>query len=366
MSQSMSENKEKVVILDLDLEELQEFLRSIGEQDFRAKQIYQWVYSSLVFDFDRMGNLPRPLRRRLAETATILPLTAKAQRADDEGMTFKTLFELRDGKTIESVLMLYDSREDSKARRTVCVSSQVGCAVGCPFCATGQSGYERNLTTGEIAGQVLYYAQKLAAGEMGTGKVSNVVFMGQGEPLANFAAVWKAIELMNSPYGFNLGARHITISTAGMAPRIVEMAKRPLQVGLAVSLHAPNDKLRNTLVPMNKAYPLKKLMEACQEYVALTHRRVTFEYALMGGVNDGLDQAKELVRLLKGMLAHVNLLPLNPTTSEFKRTPRPRVLAFQAELTRAGIPTTVRAERGGHIEAACGQLKSACKPELEG
>lgn len=356
----MSENQ-KVVVLDLDMVELREFLRSLGEPAFRAKQIFQWVYGSLIFDFEQMNNVPRSLRRRLQEAATVMPLRPLVQRVDDEGMTVKTLFELEDGRMIESVLMLYEARLNSKARRTVCVSSQVGCAIGCPFCATGTAGLERNLTTGEIVGQILHYEKGLATGELGRGKVTNVVFMGQGEPLANFDRVWKAVELLNSPYGLNIGARHITISTAGLAPQILELAKRPMQVGLAVSLHAPNDALRNTLVPVNKVYPLSSLMQACREYIKTTNRRVTFEYALIGGMNDSLDQGRELARMLTGMLCHVNLIPLNPTTPRFHRTSRKQVLAFQAELTRHGIPTTVRAERGGHIEAACGQLKGACR-----
>ncbi|MGQ9674461.1 MAG: 23S rRNA (adenine(2503)-C(2))-methyltransferase RlmN [Chloroflexota bacterium] len=351
----------KTVLLDLDILELQEYLRSIGEPAFRARQLYQWIYTALVFDFEQMNNLPMALRRRLQQLAEVLPLRPLVRREADDGMTVKTLFELGDGRTIESVLMLYEARQNSRARRTVCVSSQVGCAIGCPFCATGVTGLERNLSPGEIVGQVLHYARLLSTGEVGRGRVTNVVFMGQGEPLANFDHVWKAVEILNSPYGLNLGARHITISTAGLAPQMVELARRSTQVGLAVSLHAPNDRLRDVLVPVNKAFPISRLLGACREYIRLTNRRVTFEYALIGGVNDSLAQARELAKLLAGLLCHVNLIPLNPTTAEFKRTQRKQVLAFRAELSRLGIATTVRAERGGHIEAACGQLKSACR-----
>lgn len=352
-------NDSKALLLDMDLPELQDFLRSLGESSFRAKQLYQWVYGALVFDFERMSSLPKPTRRRLDESSVVMALQPVARRVDDDGMTVKTLFKLPDGQTIESVLMLYEARHNARARRTVCVSSQVGCAIGCPFCATGKSGFVRGLTAGEIVGQVLHYAQGLASGDQGSGRVTNVVFMGQGEPLANFDNVWKAVLLLNSPYGFNLGARHITISTAGLAPAIVDLARRPLQVGLAVSLHAPNDHLRDVLVPVNKAYPLARLMSACRQYTEITNRRVTFEYALIGGVNDGIPLARELARVLAGLLCHVNLIPLNPTSGEFCRTPRQQVSAFQAELARRGIPTTVRTERGGHIEAACGQLRGA-------
>ena len=355
-------NDHKAHLLDLDLAELQEFLRSLGESSFRAKQLYQWIYGALTFDFEQMSNLPKSVRRRLSESAVVMPLRPVARRVDDNGLTVKTLFELSDGETVESVLMLYEARQSARARRTVCVSSQVGCAIGCPFCATGAAGFVRNLAPGEIVAQVLQYAHDLASGELGIGKVTNVVFMGQGEPLANFDNVWKAVLLLNSPYGFSLGARHITISTAGLAPGIIELARRPLQVGLAVSLHAPNDRLRDSLVPVNKAFPLAKLMSACRQYVELTNRRVTFEYALIGGVNDSLALARELARLLSGLLCHVNLIPLNPTSGDFRRTPRQQTMAFQAELLRRGIPTTIRTERGGHIEAACGQLRGVCRP----
>jgi 23S rRNA (adenine2503-C2)-methyltransferase len=349
----------KPVILDMDLVELQQFLRSLGEPGFRAKQIAQWVYSSLVFDFDRMTNLPQGLRKRLEENALVMPLKPVIERADDAGMTYKTLFALLDGRTIESVLMLYGGKDPSIAeRRTVCVSSQVGCAIGCAFCVTGKTGFERNLTAGEIVAEVLYFAHKLTTIPGAQGAITNVVYMGQGEPLANFEQVWKSIELLNSPSGFNLGARHITLSTAGLVPGIVELGKRSLQVGLAVSLHAPNDALRDQLVPVNRSYPLATLMAACREYIRLTNRRITFEYALIHGMNDTLPLAQELANLLQGMLCHVNLIPLNPGGTSLRRSSRQQVLAFQAELNRRGIPTTVRAERGGHIEAACGQLKS--------
>ena len=349
----------KTVLLDMNLSELEEYLRSLGEADFRAKQLYQWVYSSLATDFDQMTNLPRPLRQKLGESAIILPLRPISTRVDDNGLTRKVLFELLDGRTIESVLLIYEGSPSSKARRTVCVSSQVGCAIGCPFCATGAGGFERNLTAGEIVGQVLYFARELASGKMGTGRITNVVYMGQGEPLANFESVLKSVELLNSPYGFNLGARHITISTAGIPHRIRELARWPMQVGLAISLHAPNNDLRNRLVPINRRYPIEDLIAACKEYIKITNRRLTFEYALIWEVNDSVRHARELAKLLRGMLCHVNLIPLNATSSEFRPTSKERIDLFAKELGREGIATTVRVARGSHIEAACGQLKSA-------
>jgi 23S rRNA (adenine2503-C2)-methyltransferase len=217
----------------------------------------------------------------------------------------------------------------------------------------------RNLTTGEIVAQVLHFARELSGLAGSAARLTNVVFMGQGEPLANFAAVWGAIECLNSPYGFNLGARHITISTVGLVPQIIELANRPLQIGLAVSLHAPNDTLRSELVPINLRYPVVALLDACRGYIERTNRRVTFEYALIAGVNDTAALARELAVLLRGMLCHVNLIPLNAVPgSSFRAPSRATVLAFQSELHRRGIVATVRAEKGAHIDAACGQLRA--------
>jgi 23S rRNA (adenine2503-C2)-methyltransferase len=248
------------------------------------------------------------------------------------------------------VLMAY------RRRHTVCVSTQVGCAIGCPFCATGQGGFERDLTAGEIVAQVLHFGRQLKAQSE---RVTNVVFMGMGEPLANYRATWLSIARLNDPAGFNLGARRMTLSTVGLVPGIRRMAAEPLQVGLAVSLHAPTDRLRDRLVPVNRRYPLAQLMAACREYVEITKRRVTFEYALMNEINDAPQQAAQLADLLADLLCHVNLIPLNPTqaASSYTASPRTRVMAFRAVLLRRGIPVTLRLRRGLDIQAGCGQLR---------
>ncbi len=344
-------------ILDLTIEELQELLLSLEVPVFRAKQIYQWLYHSLEFDFARMDNLPKALRDKLSASLVTLPLTVEKISVSEDKLTRKALLRLQDGKAIESVLMVYPEKADSRGRRTVCVSSQAGCGMGCAFCATGREGLARNLSSGEIVGQVLLFARQLAQESLGP--VTNVVLMGQGEPLANMRNVLKAIDTLNSPFGFNLGARHFTISTVGLVPQIREMAKRRLQVGLAVSLHAPDDALRDQLMPVNKKYPVQELVAACREYAEATGRRVTFEYALIDGVNDSLKCARDLAQLLKGLLCHVNIIPLNPIKgSRFKPSPTDRVAGFQAELRRKGVAVTVRASRGTHIDAACGQLKA--------
>jgi 23S rRNA (adenine2503-C2)-methyltransferase len=343
----------------MSLPDLERWLREVGEPPFRAKQLYHWLYGALAADFSAMANLPKPLREKLARLAVVDVLAPVAETLSHDRLTRKALLRLPDGASIESVLMIYRPTSESRARRTVCVSTQAGCAVGCPFCATGMAGLLRNLTCGEIVAQVLHFARQLRALYGPQDGVTNVVFMGQGEPLANLEAVWAAVEQLNSPYGFNLGARHMTISTVGLVPQIRALADKPLQVGLAISLHAPDDDLRSRLVPMNKRYPIAPLLEACREYVARTNRRITFEYALMAGVNDSPAQASQLASLLHGLLCHVNLIPLNDVAgSPFRAPTRDAVLAFQTTLQRKGVIATVRAEKGGHIDAACGQLRA--------
>ncbi|MDA8188900.1 MAG: 23S rRNA (adenine(2503)-C(2))-methyltransferase RlmN [Dehalococcoidales bacterium] len=356
MENQTSAPDKRIAILDLSLDEMETFLKPMGAPSFRARQVFGWLYREMVVDFQRMTNVSKALRDKLSETVVVQPLELVTESVSDDKLTRKALFRLRDGALVEAVLMLYPRKEESKSRRTVCVSSQAGCGMGCAFCATGQGGLVRNLTSGEIAGQVIHFARELAgAGET----VTNVVVMGQGEPLANFGQVLKAIETLNSPYGFGLGARHFTISTVGLVPKIKELARTQLQVGLAVSLHAPSDELRSRLMPVNERFSLRQLMAACREYVAQTHRRVTFEYALINGVNDSPGQARELAALVKGILCHVNLIPLNVVSgSPFQPSSQKRALAFQSELVRHGIATTVRVKRGGHIDAACGQLRA--------
>jgi 23S rRNA (adenine2503-C2)-methyltransferase len=268
----------------------------------------------------------------------------------DGGETIKTLYRTMDGELIETVLMLYPDRA------TVCVSCQVGCAVGCAFCATGLGGLSRNLSTGEMVGQIVDAAR--LAGSRGRA-LTNVVMMGMGEPLHNYAATMKMVSIVHEPIGMNFGARRITISTSGVVPKIDALADEPFQVNLAVSLHAPNDELRSRLVPLNQRYPIATLIDSCRRYIARTGRRVSFEYALMRGINDGDDIARELANLLRGILCHVNVIPLNPVdVLPYERPDAAGIERFAEIVRQAGIPTTVRYSRGVEIAAACGQLRA--------
>ena len=297
-----------------------------------------------------MSNLPRVLRTELSRRWAFPGLQEVTRVFSRDGRTQKVLFELHDGETIESVLMHYERRH------TVCVSTQVGCAVGCPFCATGQSGFHRHLTPGEIVEQVLFFARGLLAGGR---QVTNVVFMGMGEPLLNYENTRLAIIILNDKQGFDLGARHITVSTAGLVPGIARLGMDLPQVGLSISLHAPDDSLRDWLVPINRRYPLSELLRACRRYVSQTNRRVSFEYALMDGVNDSADQARALAGLLGNLLCHVNLIPLNATAgSDLRQSKRERVDLFRSILESFRVPVTVRLARGMDIQAGCGQLRS--------
>jgi 23S rRNA (adenine2503-C2)-methyltransferase len=308
-----------------------------------------------------MRNLPQSLRTRLSAETRIGGLDPIARQESRDRETVKWLFRLRarsrgaeaiageESIQIETVLMSYERR------RTACISSQAGCGVGCTFCATGQMGLQRNLTAGEIVAQVLYVARELASNEV---SLTNVVFMGMGEPLANYGPTIKALHLLTDPDGFGLGQRRITVSTVGLVPGIERFSHEGLQVGLAVSLHAATDELRDRLVPVNQRYPLDQLMRACRNYVVATGRRISFEWALIGGVNDGLEQARALAERVSGMLCHVNLIPLNPTAGYPGGPAHPhQVTAFGDELERYGIPNTVRVRRGIDIQAGCGQLK---------
>lgn len=358
---------EKLVdLLSLDTNELTGLIASWNEPVYRVKQLQNWLYKELVDDFDAMSNLPQPFRARLKAETTIGTLKLVAAQDSADKLTRKALFQMADGQTVEAVLMRYldapGSPEDSAdppnvARRTVCISTQVGCPVGCPFCATGQAGYIRNLTLGEIVAQVLYFAreQKKAGYDM---PLTNIVIMGMGEPFMKFNVTWRAIEAFTDPVRFGMGARRITVSTSGYVDGIQQLVKKKSQVNLAISLHTAEDKLRDQLVPVNRKYPLDVLMQACREYVRATHRRVTFEYALMNGINDSPAQARAVGELLAGLLCHVNLIPLNPTSeSPYQRTPYPNVKEFQRVLNKMNIPTTLRVEKGIEIAAGCGQLR---------
>jgi 23S rRNA (adenine2503-C2)-methyltransferase len=347
-------------LYDLSLPELEARAAALGQPAYRARQVWEWAYGGFAQSYDEVKNVPAVLRARLAAELPFPAMAIEREFVSDDGLTRKRLLRLGDGKLIETVLMLYDPRSASRGRATVCVSSQAGCAMGCVFCATGQAGFERNLTTGEIVAQVTGFAREQAVERRGTGRppITNVVFMGMGEPMANYGAVWAAVERLTDAAGMNMAARHLTISTVGHIPGIRRLAKERLQVGLAVSLHAPDEALRERLIPTAHRYPLPAIIAACREYVEATHRRVTFEYCLMDGVNEAPEQARRLAALLRGLNCHVNLIPVNPTPdATIRRPPRSRTMAFQRELAAAGVPCTVRVEKGIEIGAACGQLR---------
>jgi 23S rRNA (adenine2503-C2)-methyltransferase len=338
------------LIYDLSLPDLTALLASWGEQSFRAKQIWTGLYKHFWDSSDQFTNLPISLRAKLGEHLRFDALTPTLKLDSSDGQTRKTLFQLNDGRQIEAVLMKYDRR------RTLCISTQVGCAMGCTFCATGQMGFGRHLSSGEIVAQVLYYARLLHAED---DHVTNVVVMGMGEPFHNYDNTMAAIDRLNDAEGYNFGARRFTVSTVGLIPMIRRFADEKRQVNLAVSLHAADDALRVGMLPVNKRYPIEELLEACRDYVSATGRRITFEWALINGVNDSPEQAEKLAKRLKGLLCHVNAIPLNPTTGyEGKATTRERASAFKQVLERYGIPCTVRIRRGIDIQAGCGQLAS--------
>jgi 23S rRNA (adenine2503-C2)-methyltransferase len=337
-------------LYDLSLDELSERLTAAGFPAFRAKQIWHWVYRQLAPDYDAMTNLPAELRAWLTANLPLATMPVIRDSATDDGETHKLLYRTADGQFVETVLMLYPERA------TVCVSCQVGCAVGCAFCATGLGGLTRNLSTGEMVQQAIDTARR--AREVGR-TLTNLVMMGMGEPLQNYGPSIAFLKRLNDPEGLNFGARRMTVSTSGIVPRIDALADEPLQLNLAVSLHAPNDELRSSLVPINKRYPIAELMAACDRYIAKTGRRVSFEYALMRGINDSDEIARELAQLLRGRLCHVNIIPLNPVdVLPYERPDPVGIERFAETLRNAGIPATVRYSRGLEIDAACGQLRA--------
>ena len=359
----------KTDLLSLTLPQMQAWLLERGEPPFRAKQLYSWLYQRLVTDFSVMSNLPQHLRNRLAQEASIGPMIVRSEQHSKDDRTRKILLELNDGKLIESVLMLYPSIGDNNARATVCVSTQAGCAFGCTFCATGQMGFDRHLTSGEIVAQVLIFARELqdapwaAKGLPGSAPIdhiTNIVLMGMGEPLHNYDNVLQALRILNSSDGFNLGARHMTVSTVGLVPAIRKLSQEQLQVNLAISLHAPTDELRSQTMPINKKYPLEDLIAACKDYIAATGRQVTFEYVLLAGVNDTAEYAHLLATLLAPLkqFAHVNCIPVNATSADFKSPSDEAISVFRNVLFERRISNSVRAERGDDIAAACGQLRT--------
>ncbi len=333
----------------LDEAELAACLAALDERPFRAKQIWQWLYEKRVGSFDAMTNLPRATISKLKESARLGELEMTARQLSKDG-TEKRLYRLPDGQLIESVLMPYDDK-----RRTACISSQAGCALGCVFCATGQMGFGRHLSVAEIFEQALIFARDLAArGE----RLSNVVFMGMGEPFHNYEASLAAIDLLMKRLG--IGARHITISTVGLVPQIRRFADEGLQVKLAVSLHKTDDSERSALMPVNRVWPIAELMDACRYYVERTQRRITFEWAAIAGENDTVAEARRLGRLLAGLHCHVNVIPLNPTGGyKGGPAPAPDLNRFLTTLRQHGVPATARLRRGIDIDAGCGQLKTA-------
>ena len=338
----------KTLIYDLDLPQLAETLQSWGQPAYRDKQVWQGLYQHLWDRPEQFTSLPLSLREQLGENFSFSHLAPETVLDSSDGETRKILFRLPDKQPLEAVLMRY------ARRRTLCISTQAGCAMGCVFCATGQMGFRRHLSSGEIVEQALYYARLLKEdGE----RVTNVVVMGMGEPFHNYAATLEAIDRLSHPEGFNLGARRFTISTVGLVPMIQRFTRERRQVNLAISLHAADDELRSSMLPVNRKYPLEQLMAACREYVDQTHRRITFEWALIREVNDTPEQARRLARLLAGLLCHVNVIPLNPTTRyEGQATTLERARAFQAILEEHGINCTIRLRRGIDIQAGCGQL----------
>ena len=336
------------LIYNLDIPGLSDLLRAWDEPAYRAKQIWQGLYQHFYNSADEFTSLPKSLREKLASNLTFGGLTPVTKLSSSDRHTIKTLFRLHDGNVIEAVLMRYDNRN------TLCISSQAGCAMGCVFCATGQMGFSRHLSSGEIVAQVLHYARLLhEEGE----RVTNVVLMGMGEPFHNYDNTLAAIDRLNDADGFNFGARRFTISTVGLVPAIRRFADEERQVNLAVSLHAADDVTRLNMMPVDKKYPIADLIAACRYYVEKTGRRITFEWALIHGVNDTPETARKLASLLKGLLCHVNAIPLNPTTGyNGVATDRGRAQVFKETLENAGIPCTIRMRRGIDIAAGCGQL----------
>lgn len=333
-------------IKELNLVELENILKSWGELPFHAKQIFSWVYKRGVSDFLNMSDLPSGLRKRLKDNYYLFSLNlVKILKSQDR--TKKLLFKLSDGNFIEIVII------PTEKRVTACLSTQVGCKFACRFCASGMLGFKRNLTCGEIIEQILYsknnYSDK---------KITHLVFMGIGEPLDNYANVIKAIQIINSTLGLNIGARRITISTCGIIPAIKKLAKEGLQIELSISLHAADEKIRSALMPVNKIYPLRNLINTCGEYIKKTNRQITFEYVLIKDINSNLQSAKKLSIMLKGLNCKVNLIPAN-IIKEFKIEPpkRNEILLFKDYLLKQGINVTLRRPRGADIEAACGQLR---------
>ncbi len=332
-------------IKDYDLEELKNELKQMGEKQFRAEQIFKWLYQDKVKEFDEMTNLSLELREKLKENYTMCNYKILRKQKSKDG-TIKYLFDVLDGNAIETVLMSYHHGY------SLCVSSQIGCKMGCKFCASTGIKFIRNLTSGEIVEQVLAVEQDENI------RISNIVFMGIGEPLDNYDNVVNAIHIINNQKGLSIGARHISISTSGLVPKIYQLAEENIQCTLSISLHATNNEKRSSMMPVNNSYPIEELLQACKDYIKKTNRRISFEYALAKDNNDNLDDAKELVKLLKGVLCHVNLIPINKIENgQFDKSSNENIMKFRDFLNDHGIVATIRRELGSDIDAACGQLR---------
>lgn len=328
-----------------NLEELKQELISLGEKPFRAEQIFNWLYREKVKNIEDMTNLSLELREKLKQEYTMCNFEILKKQESSDG-TIKYLFDVLDGNAIETVLMQYHHG------KTICVSSQIGCKMGCKFCASTGIAFVRNLTAGEIVEQVLAVEQDINE------PISNIVFMGIGEPFDNYENVMKAIRIINHPKGLGIGARHISVSTSGIVPKIEEFAKEELQCTLSISLHATSNEKRSQMMPVNNLYPIEQLMKACKDYIAKTNKRISFEYALAKDNNDNLEDAKALVGLLKGMLCHVNLIPINKIENgKFVKSSNQNIIKFRDYLNEHGIVATIRRELGSDIDAACGQLR---------
>lgn len=344
----MDKDTDKTDIKSLLLPELEEELCKLGEKPFRAKQIYQWLHEKLVTDFEQMTNLSAALREKLAGAFRITALQAVEERVSQVDGTRKYLFRLYDGNVIESVWMQYHHGN------SVCVSSQVGCRMGCRFCASTLDGLERNLSPSEMLDQI--YRIQVLTGE----RVSNVVIMGSGEPLDNYHNVTRFIRILSGENGLNISQRNITLSTCGIVPGILKLAQEDLQITLALSLHAPNDQVRKTLMPVANRYALADVLDACRVYFEKTGRRLTFEYSLVRGVNDNLEEARALAVLLRGMHGHVNLIPVNPIKErDYVQSGQKAIQDFKNYLEKNGINVTIRREMGRDIGGACGQLRKS-------
>lgn len=346
--------EQKPSIYSLQLDELKDWLSNMNEKPFRAEQIFDWLYTKRVSAFEEMTNLSKALRESLESSFTLTTLNTIIQQQSSDG-TIKFLFELHDGYSIETVLMRHEYGN------SVCVTTQVGCRIGCTFCASTLGGLKRNLEAGEIVAQVVKVQQALDETDE---RVSSIVIMGIGEPFDNYDQMLSFLKIVNHDRGLNIGARHITVSTSGIIPKIYQFADENLQINFALSLHAPNTELRSRLMPINRAYKLPDLMDSIRYYVNKTGRRVSFEYGLFGGVNDQVEHAEELAKLINGIKCHVNLIPVNYVPErDYERTPREKIFQFEKTLKNHGINVTIRREQGHDIDAACGQLRAKERKE---